>query len=190
VCIVCFQEAEKKRKIEKLKQKRWQEKHRRFMFGLGQGDEEPHEDDRDTLQMPLGGGDRRMSRRPSSLFMPHDEPRGTGGSVRSDTLSLAQFLPPTPEIETKKKKKSKSRTTDHDVDEYDAGSDSSSGSPGSSIGAEGAYDLLREATTEPPPYSDDDVRSLAVPIIVPVRTAEEETFDDADKSEDEPTTRM
>ena len=29
-----FQEAEKKRKVENLKQKRWKEKHRRFIFGL------------------------------------------------------------------------------------------------------------------------------------------------------------
>ncbi|XP_076449737.1 inositol 1,4,5-trisphosphate-gated calcium channel ITPR1-like isoform X2 [Babylonia areolata] len=95
-------EAEKKRKVEKLKQRRWQEKHRRFIFGVPASE---YDTDRDPL-LPVSRApsmDRFQSPEPSTVV---GRPSGTGdggegGGEGGDRqqhsqASLARFLAPPP----------------------------------------------------------------------------------------------
>ncbi|KAK7114914.1 hypothetical protein V1264_000891 [Littorina saxatilis] len=100
-------EAEKKRKVEKLKQRRWQEKHRRFIFGVP-GSE--YDMDRDPLLPPSRAVsvDRYLSGAASTLRGPGtadgldgsrdglDEAgdEEEGGERKDSQGSLARFLQP------------------------------------------------------------------------------------------------
>lgn len=104
------QEAEKKRKMEKLKQRRWQEKHRRFIFGVTASE---YDTDRDPLlpQSRAVSVDRYVSREasacrdsaPTNGYSPEDgNGNGNGEGDAGDTerkdsqASLVRFLAPPP----------------------------------------------------------------------------------------------
>ncbi|XP_041375271.1 inositol 1,4,5-trisphosphate receptor type 1-like [Gigantopelta aegis] len=148
-------EAEKKRKVEKLKQKRWQEKHRRFMFSGT-----PYIGDVDSEREPLIPPSRAMS----------VDPFSRDGSAKRDirrtrevtpTTTLAKFLAPPQDYSTPKPKKpyiSSSREEQDDVEDMMSDSESHSGSESSHFHREGSYDLLDEdipvrdmAALPPPP---------------------------------------
>ncbi|PVD21456.1 hypothetical protein C0Q70_19629 [Pomacea canaliculata] len=103
-------EAEKKRKMEKLKQRRWQEKHRRFIFGVTASE---YDTDRDPLlpQSRAVSVDRYVSREasacrdsaPTNGYSPEDgNGNGNGEGDAGDTerkdsqASLVRFLAPPP----------------------------------------------------------------------------------------------
>lgn len=164
-----LQEAEKKRKVERIKQKRWQEKHRRFMFGLLNTDDEKDDKELDREPIPAVPSrlrqERRLSRPPSTVSIPRDR----GGSTdiqssdneerRGSKLSLGQIL------ERKPAKKSKLAKDSEGSD--DSGSDSDT--IGTS-GPEESYDLLHGSLTQSePPDTPPESTLPPVPVAV-IRT--------------------
>ncbi|XP_046366515.2 inositol 1,4,5-trisphosphate receptor type 3-like isoform X5 [Haliotis rufescens] len=148
-------DAERKRKVEKLKQKRWQEKHRRYIFG---GD---YDHEREPLIPPSRAiSEDRLSRepsvlrddRPSETPRPHKSKRGDGRG--------AKYLAPPEDYSTPKPKKpyiSSAREEQDDVEGLISESEEShSGSD--TFQREGSYDILDEdipvrdmAQLPPPP---------------------------------------
>ncbi|XP_060075349.1 inositol 1,4,5-trisphosphate receptor type 1-like [Ylistrum balloti] len=95
------EEADKKRKVEKLKQKRWQEKHRQFMFGISTEDIHREGDTDTLLGVPLGLQPMRQRSRPSSIVeapvASRPPPRqGISGLQTSPDRSDFSDLPPPP----------------------------------------------------------------------------------------------
>jgi hypothetical protein len=187
--IFFVQETEKKRKIEKMKQKRWQEKHRQFMFGLSpdddKGDGNGDGENESFLGPPLRLNDRPLSRPPSIVSLqskhrtesPIDTPRKSGVERRESGLGLSQFL-------TSKLLKEKREATMKDADTPSV-SDSDAGS------VEGSYDVRRESSPHDsashdlftPPTRD---RALSVPVIVtPQRFHTDSTRDDIEEEDED-----
>lgn len=177
-----------------MKQKRWQEKHRQFMFGLSPDDNDRAEGngdpENDTFLGPqLRISDRPLSRPPSILSLQSrrrtDTPGGTSSRKddidrRESELGLSQFL--TSKI-LKEKKAAAARDDDTpSVSDSDAGS------------VEGSYDIMARETSppgsqsfdflaQPPPVRD---RAFSVPVIVtPARLLAEASRDDIDEEEEE-----
>ena len=127
--------------MEKLKQKRWQEKHRRYMFGGP-----PYNGDVDSEREPLIPPSRAMS------VDPFARDTSTKREVRktreaTPTTTLAKFLSPPQDYSTPKPKKpyiSSSREEQDDVEDMMSDSESHSGSESSHFHREGSYDLLDE----------------------------------------------
>ena len=151
-----LQEAEKKRKVEKLKQKRWQEKHRRFIFGVI-----PNQDGADLEREPLLPSGRNDS------FPPPPPQHMLSISEDSDfykdkrgSLSLMQILEGLPDDKTSRDTTSRSRILSMtDVD-------SDSGDSVGSTGPADSYDLIksREGSQD---KLDSDKEEPVVSISVP-----------------------
>lgn len=138
-------EAEKKRKVEKLKQKRWQEKHRRFIFGIHHSADENELGDREPLMPPSNS---------SNDFYTSQQPAGNMLSVSDDSdfykerkgsLTLIQILEGLPDDKSSRAS-SKSRILSISDDESDTEEEDSAGS----TGPVNSYDLLksRDASRE------------------------------------------
>lgn len=166
-----------------MKQKRWQEKHRQFMFGTTEDNEREGDPDTDTfLGPPLKLNDRPLSRPPSIISLQSrrriDSPgdsRKTDDFRRESEIGLSQFL-------TSKLLKEKKKASMKD-DDTPSVSDSDTGS------IEGSYDvLMREPVlhdSPPSEYATPRDRALSVPLIVtPSRLLAGSSRDDI-KEEDE-----
>ena len=152
--IFCFKETEKKRKAEKMKQKRWQEKHRQFMFGIQ--DDEPSNDNGKSQSSEKivikSKSDRSLSRPPSIISL-----QKTPG---------AEIATPDGTIDRKdaKKLEQKARLVLRESDESEVAATEDSDSVGS-IHEE--YDLLKEdfstvGMLEPMPPAFRE-RALSIP---------------------------
>lgn len=130
-----LQEAEKKRKVEKLKQKRWQEKHRRFIFGIHHSTDDNELVEREPLVPPSNSSNEGLY---------HQQPSGNMLSVSDDSeyykekrgsLSLLQILEGLPDD-----KSSRASSKSHILSESDEDSDTDSAG---STGPVESYDLLK-----------------------------------------------
>ncbi|XP_050396256.1 inositol 1,4,5-trisphosphate receptor type 2 [Patella vulgata] len=132
-------EAEKKRKVEKLKQKRWQEKHRRHVFGFNQD----YEDGEPLISHSRAVSEDRLSREPSG-------PREIRPQLVRHQDSVPNLLsPPTEEaFQLRRQIQKSTRQQEGQVDEVLSDSDTDS------FQREGSYDLLdddNESLPPPPP---------------------------------------
>ena len=153
-----FQEAEKKRKVEKLKQKRWQEKHRRFIFGIL-----PTQDGADTDREPLLPSSGRTD------FPPPPPPNLLSISEDSDfykdtkgSMSLIQILEGLPDDKT-----SRDSTRSRILSITDIDSDS-----GDSVGSTGpadSYDLMKSHEGSQDKLDSDDQEPVVSISVPPVR---------------------
>lgn len=179
------QETEKKRKIEKMKQKRWQEKHRQFMFGTTDDNEREGivDPDNDTfLGPPLKLNDRPLSRPPSIVSLQSRRRTDSAGDTpsrnvrRESEVGLSHFL--TSKLLKEKKRASMKGDETPSVSDSDAGS------------IEGSYDvLMREPTLHDSPPSEfvsPRDRALSVPMIVtPSRLLAETSRDNIEEEDDD-----
>ena len=154
-----FQEAEKKRKVEKLKQKRWQEKHRRFIFGI-LPTPDGADTDREPLLPPSGRSDFPPPPPPNLLSISEDsdfykEKRGS--------MSLIQILEGLPDDKSSRDTTTRSRIlsiTDMDSDS------------GDSVGSEGpadSYDLIKSHDGSQDKLDSDDQEPVVSISVPPVR---------------------
>lgn len=145
---VLLQEAEKKRKVEKLKQKRWQEKHRRFIFGIHHSTDENELGEREPL-IPVSGSsnDGAAYQPPTSGNMMSVSDDSEYYKENKGSMSLMQILEGLPDDKSSRasRESSKSRILSIESDEDSDGSDSAG-----STGNVESYDLLksREASRE------------------------------------------
>lgn len=155
--MLVLQEAEKKRKVEKLKQKRWQEKHRRFIYGIN-----PNQDGADTDREPLlpSGGRNDFPPPPPPNLLSISEDSDFYKDKRG-SISYLQILEGLPDD-----KKSRDSRRSRILSISDIESDSDSGDSIGSSGPADSYDLIKshEGSQE---KLDSDTEEPVVSISVP-----------------------
>ena len=167
-CIISHQqEAEKKRKVEKLKQKRWQEKHRRFMFGIHHSQDETEFSEREPLLQTITRG---SSTRCDSL--PPAPPTQSGGNMQSvsddseyykerkGSLSLLQILEGLPMDD----KESKGSRKSHILTDSD---DESRSDSGGSTGPAESYTLMKSRGGSDDKLDEESAEPV-IPLSVPI----------------------
>lgn len=160
-----LQEADRKRKVEKIKQKKWQEKHRRFVFGNNTPDVD-HE------REPLIPPSRPLS---EDRSVPISLPRGD--SRDSDTVPSQSDYTQSPETMPRPLPKTPAKS-DHDYIPRDVTGDDDimSDSDSDSMYLIGRYDVMQEV---PPP-----VRDPLTVAIRPVPDDGRDTHDDDDETDE------
>ena len=154
-----FQEAEKKRKVEKLKQKKWQEKHRRFIFGIM-----PNQDGADMEREPLLPSAGR-----NDTFPPPPPPHMLSISEDSSfykdkrgSISLMQILEGLPDDKT-------SRATSRSRILSMTDLDSESGDSVGSTGPADSYDLIKSPEGSQDRLESDKEEPVVSITVPPVR---------------------
>ena len=161
-----LQEAEKKRKVEKLKQKRWQEKHRRFMFGMHHSQDENEFSEREPLLQTL----TRASSSPGDSLPPPPPTHSVGNlqsvsddseyyKERKSSLSLLQILEGLPLDDKESKGSAKSHIL---TDSGDEGSDSAG-----STGPADSYTLMKSRGSSDDKLDEENVEPV-VPLSIPI----------------------
>ncbi|WAR13612.1 ITPR1-like protein [Mya arenaria] len=152
-------EMEKKRKVEKLKQKRWQEKHRRFIFGIHHSTDDNELGEREPL-IPQSGSsnDEGFSNRQQSGNMLSVSDDSEYYKEKRGSISLLQILEGLPDDKSSRAS-SKSRILSlSDVD-----SDEESDSDGSTGPAE-SYDLMKSREASHDRIDSIPEESIVVPV--------------------------
>jgi hypothetical protein len=155
-----FQEAEKKRKVEKLKQKRWQEKHRRFIFGIHHSADENELGDREPLVPPSNSSNDGVfnARQPETGNMMSVSDDSEYYKEKRGSLSLLQILEGLPDDKSSRASRASSKS--HIISESDEESDTDSAG---STGPVESYDLLKSRET-----SRDRIDSIPEEAVVAV----------------------
>ncbi|XP_064599288.1 inositol 1,4,5-trisphosphate receptor type 1-like [Liolophura sinensis] len=138
-------EAEKKRKVEKLRQKRWQEKHRRFMFGMRQPDPNMDSEPEYPAQPSRSYSEER------ALSRDRDPPREESrrSSQEAPNVSLMRYADQARQERSPRYQRSlrrQQRRYDDDDDEALIGDTSDT----DSATVDGSYDLLHDDSPSPP----------------------------------------
>ncbi|XP_053402419.1 inositol 1,4,5-trisphosphate receptor type 1-like isoform X7 [Mercenaria mercenaria] len=156
-------EAEKKRKVEKLKQKRWQEKHRRFIFGIHHSTDENELGDREPLVPPSNSSNEGVyaPRQPEGGNMLSVSDESEYYKEKRGSLSLLQILEGLPDDKSSRASRASSKS--HIISESDEESDTDSAG---STGPVESYDLLksRETSRDRIDSIPEEVPVIAVPI--------------------------
>lgn len=149
--------------MEKLKQKRWQEKHRRFIFGIHHSNDENELGEREPLVPPSNSSNEG--------FYTTRQPTGNMMSVSDDSeyykekrgsLSLLQILEGLPDDKSSRASRASSKS--HIISESDDESDTDSAG---STGPVESYDLLKSRET-----SRDRIDSIPEELVVAVPVPE------------------
>ncbi|KAL4234550.1 hypothetical protein ACF0H5_006191 [Mactra antiquata] len=159
-------EAEKKRKVEKLKQKRWQEKHRRFIFGIHRSTDENELGEREPLVPPSTSSNEGIyAQQPTGNMMSVSDD-SEYYKERKGSLSLLQILEGLPDD-----KSSRASSKSHILS--DSGDDSDDSDSAGSTGPVESYDLLKSRDT-----SRDRIDSIPEETVIAVPVPQVDDLDD------------